>query len=294
MSPTWIKTLALVGALLPSTLALDLPKYRGLKTAQNGALLEVTLHNPDSEINLWGADFQDGMTDLVARLANDTETKVVVFKSDRPQFFCAHADLLMPGIENLGPGFASLMFDITNLPQVTIGAVEGRARGAGNEFLLALDMRFGATKDAIFGQMEASVGIIPGGGGSQWLPRLIGRGRALEYLLNGHDISAKEAAQIGWINKSFHSSKEMYAYIKGLTSRMTLFPIGGLAAVKASVNRAARPTLEDLQADAAAFAARLSDPAVIPLIGKTFEITNNLTFGEVELNLGRDALLVYQ
>ncbi|KAG7110731.1 hypothetical protein HYQ44_020308 [Verticillium longisporum] len=93
-----LKNLAIIGALTPAISAIELPDYRGLKTAQNGSILEVTLHNPDSAINLWGVDFQEGMTDLVQRLSNDTEIKVVIFNSDVPQFFCAHLDLLMPGV----------------------------------------------------------------------------------------------------------------------------------------------------------------------------------------------------
>jgi enoyl-CoA hydratase/carnithine racemase len=88
----------LAAAFLSTTLAAHLPVYRGLKTVQNGSVLEVTLSNPDSKINLWGQDFQDGMTDMVQRLKVDNETKVVVFKSDVPRFFCAHVDLLIPDI----------------------------------------------------------------------------------------------------------------------------------------------------------------------------------------------------
>lgn len=98
MFPTWLKDILVSGVLLQSAFALDLPKYRGLKTAQHGSVLEVILHNPDSAINLWGVDFQNDITDLVGRLHNDNETKVVIFKSDVPKFFCAHLDLLMPGV----------------------------------------------------------------------------------------------------------------------------------------------------------------------------------------------------
>ncbi|KNB17065.1 enoyl-CoA hydratase [Fusarium oxysporum f. sp. lycopersici 4287] len=294
MVPTWLKNIIIPGALLQSAFALDLPKYRGLKTAQHGSVLEVTLHNPDSAINLWGVDFQDGMTDLVGRLHNDNETKVVIFKSDVPKFFCAHLDLLMPGVATVGPKFARLMYDISDLPQVTIGAVEGRARGGGNEFLLALDMRFASEPESFFGQIEVGTGLIPGGGGSQHLPRLIGCGLALEYLLSGNDINAKDAARLGWINKSFRSSKEMYKYIDGLTSRLRLFPLPAMAAIKKTVNARSRPTLQDLLTDAASFTARLSDPAVPALIGRALEVTNNLTLGDAELNLDRDLPLVYQ
>jgi enoyl-CoA hydratase/carnithine racemase len=196
--------------------------------------------------------------------------------------------------ETVGPRFARLMYEISNLPQVTIGAVEGRARGGGNEFLLVLDMRFASEPESLFGQIEVATGLIPGGGGSQHLPRLIGRGLALEYLLSGNDINAKDAERIGWINKAFSSSEEMYEYIDGLTSRFRLFPLPAMAAVKKAINVRSRPTLQDLLRDAESFNIRLSDPAVPGLIGRALAVTNNLTFGEAELNLGRDLPLLYE
>lgn len=99
MSPLSFWVSALVGSLLSlTTFALNLPQYNGLKVAQNGSILEVTFHNPNSAINLRGQDFQNDMTDLVKRLQADNETKAVVFKSDVPRFFCAHVDLLIPDI----------------------------------------------------------------------------------------------------------------------------------------------------------------------------------------------------
>ncbi|KAM0321919.1 hypothetical protein ACHAQA_009816 [Verticillium albo-atrum] len=293
MISSWLATTSLA-TLFASAAALDLPEYRGLKTAQNNSVLEITLHNPDSAINLWGVDFQEGLTDIVRRLGNDTETKVVVFKSDVPQFFCAHLDLLMPGVESVGTRFATLMFDISNLPQVTIGAVEGRARGAGNELLMALDMRFASQPETLLGQIEVATGLIPGGGGSQHLPRLIGRGLAMEYLLSGNDINAKDAERIGWINKAFCSSEEMYAHIDKLNSRLSLFPLKALTAVKEAVNHHSRPSLQDILQDAASFTRRLSDPVVGQLFGRALALTNNLSFGEMELFLGRDLPLLYQ
>lgn len=88
----------LAASAISTALAVELPEYRGLKVSQNASVLEVTLSNPDSKINLWGQDFQNGLTDMVQRLQVDNETKVVVFKSDNPRFFCAHVDLLIPGI----------------------------------------------------------------------------------------------------------------------------------------------------------------------------------------------------
>ncbi|GKT43631.1 putative enoyl-CoA hydratase, mitochondrial [Colletotrichum spaethianum] len=265
----WIS--ALVGSLVSTTFALTLPEYRGLKTAQNGSVLEVTLHNPTSEINLWGQDFQDGLTDMVQRLQTDNETKVVIFKSDVPRFFCAHVDLLIPDIR----------------------AVEGRARGAGNEFLLALDMRFATKKETQFGQIEVATGLVPGGGGGQMLSQIIGRGLAMEYVLSGKDINAKDAEKIGWINKAFDHSADMYAHIDDLTSRYRLFPRGALVAAKKSINLWARPPQDNFLRDAAAFSGRLADPVVMQLVGRALSLTQNLSLGDVELNLGRDLPLLY-
>ncbi|KAL1611954.1 hypothetical protein SLS60_000177 [Paraconiothyrium brasiliense] len=82
------------------------------------------------------------------------------------------------------------MFNIFTLPQVTIGAVEGRARGTGNELLVALDMRFATKNDTFFGQPEVGNGLFSGGGGSQFSPGLIGRGLALDSILNANDVNA--------------------------------------------------------------------------------------------------------
>ncbi|GJC91284.1 enoyl- hydratase [Colletotrichum higginsianum] len=285
---------ALAGYLISSTLALELPKYRGLKTAQNGSVLEVTLHNPDSAINLWSQDFQEGLTDLVQKLQVDNETKVVVFKSDVPRFFCAHVDLLIPDIQTVGDRFSALMWNITNLPQVTIGAVEGRARGAGNEFLLALDMRFATKTETLLGQIEVGTGLVPGGGGGQLLSQIIGRGLAMEYILSGKDINAEDAEKIGWINKAFNNAADMYAHVNELTSRFSLFPRGALVAAKNSINLWARPPQENFLKDAAAFNARLADPVVTQLLGRALVLTNNLTLGDMELNLGSTLPLLYQ
>ncbi|GKT82255.1 enoyl- hydratase [Colletotrichum tofieldiae] len=271
MAPPMLWISALVGSLVSATLALTLPEYRALRTAQNGSILEITLHNPNSAINLWSQDFQDGLTDIVQKLQVDNETKVVIFKSDVPRFFCAHVDLLIPDIR----------------------AVEGRARGAGNEFLLALDMRFATKKESQFGQIEVATGLVPGGGGGQMLSQIIGRGLAMEYVLSGKDINARDAEKIGWINKAFDHSADMYAHINELTSRFSLFPRGALVAAKSSINLWARPPQDNFLRDAAAFNARLADPVVTQLMGRALSLTNNLSLGDVELNLGRDLPLLY-
>lgn len=95
-----IRYLSLVMAIFKasSVLSLDLPKYTGLKTAQNDSILTVTFHNPSSPVNLWNEDTQNDLTDLVSRLQHENETKVVIFNSDVPRFFVAHLDLTLPAL----------------------------------------------------------------------------------------------------------------------------------------------------------------------------------------------------
>jgi len=186
------------------------------------------------------------------------------------------------------------MYNITNLPQVTIGAVEGRARGAGNEFLMNLDMRFATKKDSLFGQIEVGAGLVTGGGGGQLLAQSLGRGLAMEYVLSGKDINARDAEKIGWINKAFDNSADMYAHIEELTERFSLFPRGSLIAAKTEINSFARPPQQNYLNDAAAFDARLTDPALPSILAGALALTNNQSLGKVELSLGESLPLVYK
>ena len=79
------------------------------------------------------------------------------------------------------------------MPKATIAIVEGRVRGGGSEFVSSFDMRFASLTRATFGQPEVPLGIIPGGSGTQRLPRLVGRARALEIILGGADVDAAQA-----------------------------------------------------------------------------------------------------
>lgn len=97
MSFSWLRTHAAF-ALLAVAQAIDLPQYAGLKTSSNNSVLEVTFHNSNSTINVWNRDIQDGMVDLVRRLQQDNETKVVIFRSDVPRYFLAHFDVAMPNL----------------------------------------------------------------------------------------------------------------------------------------------------------------------------------------------------
>ncbi|GKT44314.1 shugoshin protein [Colletotrichum spaethianum] len=275
--------------------SIALPAYTGLKTAQNGSILTVTFHNPSSPINLWNQDTQDDLTDLVFRLQGDNETKVVIFNSDVPKFFMAHLDLTLPALADpvFGEAFGTLIYNISQLSQVTIGAVEGRARGAGNELLVSLDMRFATKGESLFGQPEVGSGLFPGGGGSQFLPGLIGRGRAMEYVLSSNDITAEDAAEIGWINKAFDTSTEMYSYIDKLAQRFSWFPLSALSGGKKTINRASAPSLEQIIADTKDFFKQQFNPAVQAIAKKSAQLSRNASAVDLELNLPETITRLY-
>jgi enoyl-CoA hydratase/carnithine racemase len=124
------------------------------------------------------------------------------------------------------------------MPKVTIAKVEGRARGEGSEIALAMDMCFAAAGKAIFGHPEVAVGLVPGGGGTQRLPRLLGRGRALEVLLGCNDLSAELAERYGYINRAL-PAEELTPFVESLAFRIASFPAHAIAHTKAAVDNGA-------------------------------------------------------
>jgi enoyl-CoA hydratase/carnithine racemase len=132
-----------------------------------------------------------------------------VLQSALPDFFIAHSGLgRVAGASKTVSHTRSFRLTqmigerLRNMPKVTIAKVEGRARGGGNEIALAVDMCFAATGKAVFSNPEVAIGLVPGGGATQRLPRLVGRGRALEVLLGCNDFSAELAERYGYINRA--------------------------------------------------------------------------------------------
>jgi enoyl-CoA hydratase/carnithine racemase len=133
------------------------------------------------------------------------------------------------------------------LPQVTIGKLSGLARGAGNEFLLALDLRFAAVGVAGQAQPEAHLAILPGGGGTVNLTRLVGRARALELLVGGQLVGAEVAERYGLVNRALPAD-EIDAFVETLARRMARVKPAVVAAMKRVVDAAAPAAADDVYA----------------------------------------------
>jgi len=139
----------------------------------------ITFNNPP--INMFVPSTIVELGALMTDLEADRSVKVVVFQSANPEFFIAHLDVAKAAArpEVLGL-WREFVLHLSSTPVVSISKIRGRTRGIGNEFVLACDMRFASRQNALFGNPEVGVGLVPGGGALEWLPRLVGRSRALE------------------------------------------------------------------------------------------------------------------
>ncbi len=151
-------------------------------------------------------------------------------ESADPEFFIAHADvkliLALPADSPppTGPSpFHQMVDRFRTMPKATIAKLEGICRGGGSELALSMDMRFAALGRAVLGQPEVAVGILPGGSGTQRLPRLVGRARALEIALGAADFPADRAERYGWVNRALPPD-ELGPFVADLARRIASFP----------------------------------------------------------------------
>jgi enoyl-CoA hydratase/carnithine racemase len=205
---------------------------------------------------------------LMRDLEADPTVKVVVFESANPDFFVAHLDVSKaaerPEVLGLWRNF---VLRLSSTPVVSIAKIRGRTRGIGNEFVLACDMRFASRQSALFGQPEIGVGLVPGGGALEWLPRLVGRSRALEIVLSGDDFDSDIAERYGWVNRALDDDG-LDSFVDNLVRRLASFDRETLAAAKTQLNRFGTPTpAELLQQRPVLPAAGLTRCAVAPCQG---------------------------
>jgi enoyl-CoA hydratase len=178
----------------------------------------VTINRPKS-LNALNKETLEELLVCFQELAQDSQTQAIIITGSGEKAFIAGADISY--MQNLtaqeGRAFGKLghlvMRTIENTPQPVIAAVNGFALGGGCELALSCDMRF-ASDNAKFGQPEVNLGVIPGFGGTQRLPRLIGKGLANELLFSGNIIDANEALRIGLVNRVYPAEELLDECIK--------------------------------------------------------------------------------
>ncbi|MGV9349621.1 enoyl-CoA hydratase/isomerase family protein [Streptomyces spiralis] len=250
----------------------------------------VTFSN--GEINLIDPDTIEQLAELITRIEQAPDLTAVVFRSANPDFFMAHWDMLSdrsrvaamkPAPSGLHP-FADNLFRLGKVPAVTISEIDGRARGAGSEFVLATDIRF-AGPGAVLGQFEVGVGSVPGGNPTGRLPRLLGRGRALEILLGADDFPAELAAAYGYVNRVVPEG-ELEQFVDAFARRVASFDKTAVARTKALVDIESLPTEESYGTSLQAFFQTSGRPENAHRVRSLFERGLQRPDG-VELDLGR-------
>ncbi|MGW4465957.1 enoyl-CoA hydratase/isomerase family protein [Micromonospora sp. NPDC004704] len=231
-------------------------------TKESPSYWRASLDNPP--INLFGGQMIVEMRALLDAAENDPELTVIVFESANPDYFIAHWDLAddlsvladqPPPVTGQQP-FIDIMVRLSKLPVVTISKIRGRARGAGSEFLLATDIRFASRERTLIGQFEMSTGVPPGGGAPARLPRLVGRGRALEILVGAEDFDGDLAERYGYVNRAVPEA-ELDGFVTAFATRVAKFDRGALAEMKGWVNAITLPDDNEFPPQSATFAARL-------------------------------------
>ena len=226
---------------------------------------------------------------------------MVVFKSADPDFFIAHFDveaiLQFPIDKDAEKDqelseFHLMCERVRTMDKVTIAQIEGRVGGGGSEFSASMDMRFGVIGKTKINQMEVPLGILPGGTGTQRLPRLVGRGRAMEIVLGGDDLDAETAERWGYLNRIF-AADAIDDWVMSLARRIASFPVEAVRLAKESVNAAEMPLGDGLVEEAYLFqrllrtdGAQTNMRRFMELGGQTRE--GEMRVGELNAELGRD------
>lgn len=232
--------------------------YKLLHVSQTGAVVTAVVDAPP--INVITMELFGELAALAEELEADPAALVFVLKSADPDFFLAHFDvsLLIAMADAPGaPGgevntYHEMCARFQRMNTVTIAQIEGRVGGGGAELSMSFDMRFGVIGKTVINQMEVPIGIIPGGTGTQRLPRLVGRARALEIILGAEDLDAETAENWGWLNRALPADR-IDPHVAALAQRIASFPPEAVRLAKRSIEASALPLDEGCVIEAGLF-----------------------------------------
>lgn len=250
----------------------------------------VTIDNPP--VNVITMRLLGELGRLSVELKADDALTVVVMRSADPDFFLAHFDVAAILERPIGhepqrdaqlKPFHVLCERFRTMNKIIIAQIEGRVGGGGSELAAAFDMRFGVRGKTKINQMEVPLGIIPGGTGTQRLPRLLGRGRAMELILSGDDMDAETAEKWGYLNRIF-APDEIGPYVERLAKRIASFPPAAVRLAKQSVNQADKPWLDGLFEEAYLFERLLRTDDARENMKRFLEIGGQTRDGELQMD----------
>ena len=250
----------------------------------------VTIDNPPA--NIITMELLLALDTLSSRLKADPTLSVVLMRSADPDFFLAHFDVAAildrptgfePQRDAQLKAFHVLCERFRTMNKVIIAQIEGRVGGGGSELSASFDMRFGVRGKTKINQMEVPLGIIPGGTGTQRMPRLLGRGRALELILSGDDLDAETAERWGYLNRIFEP-EEIGPFVSKLAKRIASFPLPAVRQAKLAVNQAERPWTEGLTEEAYLLEQLLRTNEAQRNMQRFLEIGGQTRNGELRIN----------
>lgn len=269
----------------------ELPKQEVSVERRSPEYWRVTFDNPP--FNIFGPETIPQLNEAITAIENDPNVRVVVFDSAVPGYFLTHYDFVSPltastglpsGRTGLHP-LPDMLVRLSRAPVVSISLIRGRATGVGSELALASDMRFASREKAILSQWEVGAALVPGGGPMARLPRLIGRGRALEVLLGSDDIDGDLADKYGYVNRSLPDS-ELDGFVDALATRISKFDKQAIADTKRLVDFASLPSDPEIGAGWDAFITSVQRPQAQANISKLMKMGLQ-TNDEIESKLGQ-------
>jgi enoyl-CoA hydratase/carnithine racemase len=264
--------------------------YRLIHIAREGRIVTATVDNPP--INIITMELWDELARLSSELEADSDALVFVMKSADPDFFLAHFDvgaILEFPIDRPATREGSERNDYhamceryRTMDKVTIAQIEGRVGGGGSELAMSFDMRFGVLGKTVINQMEVPIGILPGGTGTQRMPRLIGRHRAIEVILGGVDLDAETAERWGYLNRAL-SAEAIGPHVDGLARRIASFPAPAVRLAKQAIDAAAKPLEDGLKDESYLFQCLLREESAQRAMQRFLEIGGQTREGEMRV-----------
>jgi enoyl-CoA hydratase/carnithine racemase len=270
--------------------------YNRLTVERDGRLATVTVSNPP--LNVITLELYAELAALSRELKADPDLTVVVLRSADPDFFLAHFDVsailqfptdAVPERDAELNEYHRMCERFRTMDKVTIAQIEGRVGGGGSELAASFDMRFGVQGRTFVNQMEVPLGILPGGTGTQRLPRLVGRARAMEIILGGEDIDAETAERWGYLNRSL-AADEIGPFVDRLARRIASFPVEAVRLAKEAINCADQPLHEGLLDEAYLFQRLLRTGGAQRNMRKFLEIGGQTREGELRVGTLNGAL----
>ncbi len=264
--------------------------YNLIRIAREGRIVTAVADAPP--INIITLELYAELARLAQELEADDEALVFVLKSADPDFFLTHFDvgaiLTFPtdGTPQREPwdrnAYHVMCERFRTMDTVTIAQIEGRVGGGGSEISMSFDMRFGVKGKTIINQMEVPIGILPGGTGTQRMPRLIGRARTLEVILGGIDLDAETAERWGYLNRAL-AADEIGPFVDALARRIASFPPEAVRLAKRAVTSADKPLHEGLADESFLFQQLTRTPDAQRAMARFLEIGGQTREGELKV-----------